>query len=130
MEMCYDGALVMPSSYVVMDEEEMTYTEGGKSELAYINKTAIKQMVAGLLFVEIHSLVAIGSAGLTVKLISSTSALCGKIGSFLGPVGSAVGFILGAVSASSIARAFVDAILKNKGVSFGWDFWRPYVEAK
>ncbi len=30
MEMCYDGALVMPSNYVVMDEEEMTYVEGGK----------------------------------------------------------------------------------------------------
>ena len=29
MELCYDGALVMPSSYAVMDEEEMTYVEGG-----------------------------------------------------------------------------------------------------
>lgn len=29
MEMCYDGALIMPSSYAVMDEEEMTYVEGG-----------------------------------------------------------------------------------------------------
>jgi hypothetical protein len=29
MEMCYDGALVMPSSYAVMNEEEMSYVEGG-----------------------------------------------------------------------------------------------------
>jgi hypothetical protein len=29
MEMCYAGAIAMPSSYVVMNEEEMTYTEGG-----------------------------------------------------------------------------------------------------
>ena len=29
MELCYDGALVLPSSYAVMDEEEMTYLEGG-----------------------------------------------------------------------------------------------------
>ena len=29
MEMCYDGALVMPSNYAIMDEEEMTYVEGG-----------------------------------------------------------------------------------------------------
>ena len=29
MEMCYDGALVMPSSYAMMDEEEMMYVEGG-----------------------------------------------------------------------------------------------------
>ena len=31
MEMCYDGTLVMPSSYAVMSEDEMTYVEGGKS---------------------------------------------------------------------------------------------------
>ncbi|MCI5919284.1 MAG: hypothetical protein MRZ75_08195 [Roseburia sp.] len=30
MDMCYEGALVMPSNYAVMDEEEMTYVEGGK----------------------------------------------------------------------------------------------------
>lgn len=29
MEMCYEGALAMPSSYAVMKEEEMTYVEGG-----------------------------------------------------------------------------------------------------
>ena len=29
MEMCYDGALVMPSSYAIMNEEEMMYVEGG-----------------------------------------------------------------------------------------------------
>lgn len=29
MEMCYDGALVMPSSYAVMNQDEMTYVEGG-----------------------------------------------------------------------------------------------------
>ena len=29
MDMCYEGALVMPRSYAVMDEEEMTYVEGG-----------------------------------------------------------------------------------------------------
>ena len=29
MEMCYDGALVMPSNYALMSEDEMTYVEGG-----------------------------------------------------------------------------------------------------
>ena len=29
MDMCYEGVLVMPSSYAVMNEEEMTYVEGG-----------------------------------------------------------------------------------------------------
>lgn len=34
MDMCYDGVLVMPSDYVVMDEEEMMYVEGGKFNLS------------------------------------------------------------------------------------------------
>lgn len=29
MDMCYDGTLVLPSSYAVMEEEEMMYVEGG-----------------------------------------------------------------------------------------------------
>lgn len=29
MEMCYDGALVMPSNYAVMSEDEMMYVDGG-----------------------------------------------------------------------------------------------------
>jgi hypothetical protein len=35
MEMCYAGAIAMPSSYVVMNEEEMTYTEGGAQDIRY-----------------------------------------------------------------------------------------------
>lgn len=29
MEMCYDGVLVMPSKFIAIGEEEMTYVEGG-----------------------------------------------------------------------------------------------------
>lgn len=29
MEMTYDGALVMPKSFAIVDEDEMTYVEGG-----------------------------------------------------------------------------------------------------
>jgi hypothetical protein len=38
MEMCYNGALAMPSSYAVMNDDEMIYVEGGKTisyRLAY-----------------------------------------------------------------------------------------------
>ena len=42
--MCYEGALVMPSSYAVMNEEEMTYVEGGgdvalSMKKSYLNKS-------------------------------------------------------------------------------------------
>ena len=42
MEMCYDGALIMPGSYAVMNEEEMTYVEGGKTygySVTYLTRT-------------------------------------------------------------------------------------------
>ncbi len=43
MEITYDGTLVMPSSYAVMDEDEMMYLEGGVavSTLVAIVGTAI-----------------------------------------------------------------------------------------
>lgn len=40
MEMTYDGMLVMPSSYAVMDEEEMTYVEGGGTIKVKIGKNS------------------------------------------------------------------------------------------
>ena len=45
MDMCYDGALVMPSSYVVMDEEEMTYVEGGGIKIR-VNSTWCNRFAA------------------------------------------------------------------------------------
>ena len=47
MEMCYDGALVMPSNYVVMDEEEMTYVEGGVS--IQVKRDYLKRVYAQVL---------------------------------------------------------------------------------
>ena len=44
MEMTYGGALVMPSSYAMMDEEEMMYLEGG---LAYSPVMRVKSGCAG-----------------------------------------------------------------------------------
>ena len=46
MEMTYDGALVMPSSFVAMDQDEMTYVEGGVTK---VYKGIQGWCVAGLL---------------------------------------------------------------------------------
>lgn len=67
MEMCYDGALVMPSSYAVMNEEEMMYVEGGKfswgkaKNMAY---TALKYVLGAFV------------AGVTAKLLESAITAC------------------------------------------------------
>lgn len=48
MEMCYDGALVMPSSYAVMDEEEMMYVEGGLKLNTYATGVVLDIVIAAL----------------------------------------------------------------------------------
>lgn len=49
MEMCYDGALVMPSNYAVMDEDEMMYVEGGSLATLKKNLRGISTLVKGYL---------------------------------------------------------------------------------
>ena len=48
MNMYYDGTLVMPSNYVVMYDEEMTYVDGGVNSLPmkkkYLNKSTCKSV--------------------------------------------------------------------------------------
>ncbi len=52
MEMCSDGALVMPSNYAVMSEDEMTYVEGGsvslKMKTDYLKKSNCKSKAKSL----------------------------------------------------------------------------------
>ena len=57
MEMCYDGALVMPSNYAVMSEDEMMYVEGGMT-----GKTKTKE-----------------DRVCTASFISAAAAFCGKL---------------------------------------------------
>ena len=49
MEMCYDGALVMPSKFVVVDKEEMTYVEGGKVVTSTGTAKYLKNLSASLM---------------------------------------------------------------------------------
>ena len=45
MEMSYAGALVMPSNFVIVDENEMIYVEGGKvTTTTYTNKSGYLMM--------------------------------------------------------------------------------------
>jgi len=59
MEICYDGALVMPSSYALMSEEEMIYVEGGKKTYRYTNAgEAVTSLAANAQF---YGLIAVGA---------------------------------------------------------------------
>lgn len=65
MEMCYDGALVMPSNYAVMSEDEMMYVEGGK-----FSRSAAKQIAIYAMSYVLGKFV----AGVTNKLLESAIA--------------------------------------------------------
>lgn len=72
MEMCYDGALVLPSSYAVMDEEEMTYVDGGWSGKTFASnlKGAYNQYK--------HVRNALLGGGLTLGAIAKTAYMTAK----------------------------------------------------
>jgi len=57
MEMTYGGAMVLPRNYVVMDQEEMTYLEGG----------GLKEIAEGML----GSLIATALTAIGKKYITS-----------------------------------------------------------
>lgn len=80
MEMCYDGALVMPMNCVVMDEEEMTYVDGGKR---YTNLTGLFSLIIGTgagataVYKSVKTLASITSAAVKKALKTACSGLVG-----------------------------------------------------
>ncbi|MBQ5473390.1 MAG: hypothetical protein IIT65_01550, partial [Lachnospiraceae bacterium] len=106
MEMCYDGALVMPSSYAVMDEEEMTYVEGG---LCKKYSGATGWAVASILTSTGASFQAIG--GWLSKTIF-TGCLAG------GPIA----WIIGAVSSLIVggSSAWIGGVMASAGKDAFW----------
>lgn len=102
MEMTYDGALVMPSSYAVMQEDEMMYLEGSfsGSMLAKNLKGAYTRFKAAKR--------ALLAGGLTLGAISKTAAMTAKsiylcYGSAISATAYAVGgIVLGTIIAASL----------------------------
>ena len=125
MDMCYDGALVMPSSYVVMDEEEMTYVEGGIGKYFRANTCAT-----------IATYVYLGGFGITAgtaiaAISNKLSAACSALGRVLSAAASLIGgvigkLIVGAVCALAMTNMvsflvnIVTADRKNTGCYMKW----------
>ena len=71
MEICYDGALVMPKNYAVVDEEEMEYVDGGY----YMDNATVQQFMLALgmtAFSNVASPCAILPVSLSLFIISIT----------------------------------------------------------
>jgi hypothetical protein len=108
MEMCYNGALVMPKNYAVVNEEEMTYVEGGGAKeiatniLCCLVSTALweagkKAVTSGMVEA---ALTAVGAAANAVwGAITSAAAFVWNtpvcLACLAGAVGIAVGICIG-----------------------------------
>lgn len=119
MEMCYDGALVMPKNYVVVNEEEMEYIDGG----IYIsNKTLWNCCRAAFYSVSFNpvgsTLVSIG----VYKAYTLLAAGIGKIAAAIGSVSRVLAVAFGVIGVSALLGCgydIIDALIQNKGINIG-----------
>ncbi len=124
MEMCYDGALVMPSNYAVMSEDEMMYVDGGANVATWIVGAAID---VGLTALGVWNTSAIGWL-----MGKGLSKLCGNISKKVG------GKLLGKVLKSTVLQTSLGSYITSKLGMFGtalgmtslggmiatvWDMW-------
>ena len=120
MEMCYDGALVMPSSYAVMNEEEMTYVEGGY----YIKGSTIRNGIIAfcIAYNSAPQLVAAGVTLVAKAIAKVWSCFMGWVGAtFGGAVGKVVGNILGYYTGLTAGSKFALAAISGKGIEISWN---------
>lgn len=125
MDMCYDGTLVMPLSYAVMDEDEMNYVEGGISFTVKKDTCAtISTYISSVLRV---CATALGIAALEKKLTAGIVAIGKGIKAICGSIGGLIGIIIGTIAAAlvttngvSFCVGCVTADRKNKAVKMSW----------
>ncbi len=89
MEMTYDGTLVMPSSYAVMEEDEMMYLEGGAWTVQTLGKS-----LKNLYYKYSFASQALRAGGITIGTIFSMTRgvlaiTTAKIGAILGSLAAA-----------------------------------------
>ena len=107
MNMCYDGTLVMPSSYAMMDEDEMSYVEGGGSSVVYGTANNIRSRLTTVI-------------GSSLAGTGNSAALGALLGGAGGAVVSAViggGWFNSYRSPASKAHSSVEKIIKKYGKS-------------
>ena len=125
MEMCYDGALVMPSSYALMDEEEMCYTEGG------VRFTVSKDRCASIA-TYIYALLGVAGGTIGISALKDKLTSCiATVGKFIKKVcstsGGLIGIVIGTIAAVlvttngvSFCVGCVTADRKDKACTMSW----------
>ena len=126
MDMCYEGTLVMPSSYAVMNEEEMTYVEGGAINIprglaAFALDAVLMLSPLGAAFAPLKYLGRAAGKALIKKFAGSITGILGWAISFLGgcagsfafnfPVSSLFGLVDNVLSCATSLGGIVSLII-------------------
>ena len=122
LEMCYNGTLVMPINYAVVNDNEMEYVDGGG---IYISNSKLHTMTA--LFMCAYqvnaTLVAAGMTAVATTVSRVVSKITKWIGSaFGGVIGSLSGWAIGAYCGWEFGKAYFTAMVRGKGIDIGWGF--------
>ena len=111
MEMTYDGALVMPKSFAVVDEEEMTYVDGGSWSGALFRDNVVGGVQRAIANYKGPIL---AQCGITLSVVKgwcaySYSWLCAHIGWKVVKIASIVGGIIAGIvaAASCVAAVYI-----------------------
>lgn len=122
--MTYDGVLVMPSDYMVVKQEDMTYVNGGY----YMNHDDCNALRFAI-GVTITSNYAYITAALSAYAVGGAAAFTASVPG----LGLAVGGYLAVVvvrSAEQIASALVTEAFYKRGIdwSLGFSWFTPYIK--
>lgn len=115
MEMTYDGKLVIPTNFVRMDEEEMTYVEGGwsssiaKSNLrgmnSWLRKHAPSRVLASTgVLKSINNILKYYANATYARVAGLIAGVLSKVSTVINAVGSWVWYV--AIGAATLAGAY------------------------
>lgn len=113
MEMCYEGALSLPCSYAVMNEEEMTYVNGGFTFKASSKRFYKRASLAAKDYAKCSDILRTFALGLIVS-----GATAGAMGAHI--FGAVVGTLAGAAG-SAYLWAWSAECAHAATIAYQWD---------
>lgn len=120
MEMCYDGALVMPSGYAVMSTDDMTYVEGGSFA---ISKNVFKYTVTAIV---VAGCIALGGA-LSVAGLKTVLGSMALKKTLVAALVKGIG-VLGIKTGNALATKFMSGLIGCIAGDFMGNVFTKYID--
>ena len=119
MEMCYDGALVMPRSYAVMNEDEMTYVEGGTNGNGWWNSVGFIGACLDVIILALPLTCWMSNLTKAGKALRTVVSMAGYTKNAFVSLVSGWMVQVGLVASKSVANSLVGVMWNVAGLSLG-----------